>query len=182
MAAAMESPIVLHALVYAMLRTMLLIRKAPGPEDVLALEHYAQCLQHLKKDMKLIQDGTVSPSDYLLMGIAALAGHGELQPMQGPARDPWVQISPLANRQNIDVYSVGAMESVHMQALYSLTSRRGGLQNISLNGLADAVEVYGRWNPAAPRKDLANRLQTRLMLRYPSTSHPAVQLAPFDIP
>ncbi|KAI1616070.1 hypothetical protein EDD36DRAFT_460966 [Exophiala viscosa] len=124
-----------------MLRTILLARTAPSPENALALEQYARCLQYLMKDMRLIQDGINEPSDSLLIGTAALASHGELRSKRSMAADPRVQISPVAKTQNIDVYSSGQMEPVHMQAFYLLASQRGGLQACQLHGLADILEI-----------------------------------------
>lgn len=151
MGAAMECPVALHALVYAMLRTVLLVRNIPGREGTLVLQHYAQCLSHLQCEMKAIEDGTRAVSDNLIIGIAALSAHGEPQSKKTQTGGSRLNISPLAETQNLDVYGVGRMEHEHMQAVYLLVREKGGLQNIALDGLPDVLEVYDQTHtPSAP--------------------------------
>ncbi|KAK6369570.1 hypothetical protein LTS17_009476 [Exophiala oligosperma] len=144
MEAALESPIALHGLVYAMLRTMLIARDSSGPETILALEHYARCLARLKDEMKRIQEGVSEASDNVIIGVAALAAHGESYTKMeefSVETTPPVPPSPLAGSQNLHVYGIGLLEAAHVQAMYSLVARKGGLQNISLEGLPDVLEV-----------------------------------------
>ncbi|KIW13140.1 hypothetical protein PV08_08327 [Exophiala spinifera] len=171
MEAALESPIALHGLVYAMLRTMLITRHNSGPETILALEHYAQCLAQLKDEMKRIQEGVTEASDNVIIAIAALAAHGESHMgMEKSSLEtmPLVPLSPLSESQNLHVYGTGALQPAHVHAVYSLVSRKGGLQNISLEGLPDVLEVvdlcfatregtrpqFG-WRHSTSRSDLA---------------------------
>ncbi|KIX10181.1 uncharacterized protein Z518_01262 [Rhinocladiella mackenziei CBS 650.93] len=143
MGAAIESPVALHALAYAMLRTILLVRKDPGPERILLFHHYAECLRNLKQEIKNLEDGTRAlPTDHLIIGIAALAAHAEPSGGKYLASGSEIPLSPLANTQNLNVYGSARAEPEHLQALYLLVSAKGGLENIALNGLSDVLEMY----------------------------------------
>ncbi len=141
MGAAMDSPVALHALVYAMLRTVMLFRKNPGLESIRALEHYAQCLAYLKTEMEGIEDGTRAATDHVLIAIVALFAHGEPPRPTSDLAGSEMPLSPLANTQNIHVYGAGSLQVEHMQALYLLVRQRGGLETVTLPGLLETLEM-----------------------------------------
>lgn len=94
--------------------------------------------------MKRIQEGVSEASDNVIIGVAALAAHGESYTKMeefSVETTPPVPPSPLAGSQNLHVYGIGLLEAAHVQAMYSLVARKGGLQNISLEGLPDVLEV-----------------------------------------
>ena len=140
MDAAMESPIALHALVYAMLRTVRPARTGTGPETVLSLQHYAACLAKLRREMRHLDSKTIVP-DNLIIAIAALSMHGEQRAGGHPTRMTGLPPSPLAKTQNIHVYGSAKIEADHMRAVYELVNAKGGLGEISLDGLPDVLEV-----------------------------------------
>lgn len=145
MAAAVESPIALHSFAYAMLRTMLLTRETKEPEHTFSLQHFAEALTKISEEIKRIEDGTSTTSDNVIIGIAALSAHGE--PQHPSSRgDPFdIPASPLAKTQNIHIYGSATLQPAHMQAVYHLVGRMGGLQHLSLDGLSDVLEVYDEW-------------------------------------
>ena len=136
----MESPIALHALVYAMLRTVTPTRTGAGPETMLSLQHYAACLAKLRREMRHLDSRTVVP-DNLIIAIAALSMHGEQRAGARPSRSTGLPPSPLAKTQNIHVYGSAKIEADHMRAVYELVNTKGGLGEISLDGLPDVLEV-----------------------------------------
>ena len=140
MEAAMESPVALHALVYAMLRTVIPAQARAGPESMLTLQHYAACLTKLRKELRLLSLRSIVP-DNLIIAIAALSMHGELQAISSNVRKTMLPQSPLAKTQNIHVYGSAKIEPEHMRAVYELVNTKGGLGEISLDGLPDVLEV-----------------------------------------
>ena len=135
----MESPIALHALVYAMLRTVMPARTGAGPETMLSLQHYAACLAKLRREMRHLDSKTVP--DNLIIAIAALSMHREQRASGHPTRKTGLPPSPLAKTQNIHVYGSAKIEADHMRAVYELVNTKGGLGEISLDGLPDVLEV-----------------------------------------
>ena len=141
MGAAIESPITMHALIYAMLRTILLTGRGSGVETMLAYRHYASCLVHLRTEIERIEIGSAPVTDNLILGVAALSAHGEPRDGTLQATASEIPVSPLAMTQNLNVYGM-SMQAEHMQAVYLLVNLKGGLHNIALDGLPDVLEVY----------------------------------------
>ena len=136
----MESPIALHALTYAMLRTVIPARTGTGPENLLSLQHYAACPAELRREIRHLDLRTIIP-DNLIIAIAALSMHGEHRAINCLTRRTGLPPSPLARTQNIHVYGPAKIEADHMWAVYELVNMKGGLKEISLDGLPDVLEV-----------------------------------------
>ena len=96
--------------------------------------------QALKLMIDAIKKSNGYASDELLLSVVTLAAHGgsrSVQSMEFKQNNlPW------ANLPNVDYYGSMQCELAHLQALYFLVHRRGGLQNIKLSGLANAIALY----------------------------------------
>lgn len=74
--------------------------------------------------------------DEVILAILILASH---EAINRPAGKDNPFNSPLKNAQWLNIYSAVSHVREHMDAVLSLVTRRGGLENIKLFGLADVI-------------------------------------------
>ncbi len=106
-------------------------------DETLRLSYQTQALKLM---IDAIKRSSGYASDELLLSIVTLAAHG------GSRRHPFTASTqndmPFANVPNISYYGSMQCEWAHLQALYFLVHQRGGLQEIKLSGLANAIALY----------------------------------------
>jgi len=134
----MESPAVLHAMVYGMLVSLDSVQSPVEPGNTLSLKHQTYAMSLLQKELQALGDGI--PHQNILLAIITLAAHGE------PTRDRYVAPlgypeSPLAKTQNLHIYGMLKLVPEHIHAMFAILERIGGVDAVTLYGLRDTVEL-----------------------------------------
>lgn len=135
--AAIESPSVLHAMVFGMLSSLALMRSPSEITRSLCLKHQTQSIELLQKELQTPPGQRLNEN--LLLAVINLGAHGK--PLQVTGIPQGYPESPLAKTQNLHLH--GLMESVraHKEAMYVLIEQLGGIDSIRLFGLRDAIEL-----------------------------------------
>jgi hypothetical protein len=135
-----ERPVVMHAMIFgAAVHMDVLRRPRINLENPIRLFHKVQTMKLLKEEL---QRPEKMPLDDVILAVLAL-GTNEVETMTNnmgyQARSPFN--SPLYSAQWLDIY--GSMSSVpeHVTAMRSLVGRRGGLENVELDGLAEILSL-----------------------------------------
>ena len=110
--------------------------EATQENKMLRLSYKYQALRALKKEIQAL-DG--EPSDELLLSILALCAHGSAELLVPPKK---ATASALSNAQNFQYYGSMRFETAHLKALVVLLEQKGGLQNVKMPGLAQAIQLY----------------------------------------
>ena len=103
------------------------------PNKPLSLSHK---LVVIRKVNECFSDLDVASRDEVILAILILASH---EAINRPAGKDNPFNSPLKNAQWLNIYSAVSHVREHMDAVLSLVTRRGGLENIKLFGLADVI-------------------------------------------
>ena len=135
----MESPVVLHAMVYGMLVSLEAIRSLVKPSNTLSLRHQTCAMKLLQKELRAL--GQKKAHQYLLLVVITLAAHGELIRDQTVAPLGYPE-SPLAKTQNLHIYGLMKLVPEHTQAIFMILEQIGGLEALTLYGLRDTLELY----------------------------------------
>ncbi|RVX69994.1 hypothetical protein B0A52_06165 [Exophiala mesophila] len=135
-----ESPTVLHAMVYGMLRSL---ESTHGDRTsalgYLTLKHQNCALMLLQRDLQ--QLGDTRPHQNLLLAIITLAAHGDLLD-NGILEPSGFPESPLARTQNLHIYGLMRMVPQHRQAIFAILDQLGGIEAVTLFGLRETLEFY----------------------------------------
>jgi len=103
------------------------------------LFHKVQTMKLLKESLETPEN---TPLDDIILTVLCLATN-EVETMalntREPARSPFN--SPLASVQWLDVYGRIAHVHAHTVGMRSLVDRRGGLEKIELDGLAEVLSL-----------------------------------------
>lgn len=134
----MESPAVLHAMVYGMLVSLESLRSPVEPGNTLSLKHQTIAMNLLQKELQTI--GAGPPHENLLLIVITLAAHGE------PVREQYATPlgypeSPLAKTQNLHIYGQMKLAPEHTHAIFLILERLGGIDAVTLYGLKDTLEL-----------------------------------------
>lgn len=134
----MESPAVLHAMVSGMLVSLESVQSPVEFGNTLSLKHQTSAMISLQKELQSIGDG--KPHQNLLLAVITLAAHGE------PVRDKYCPPlgypeSPLAKTQNLHIYGLMKLVPEHIQAIFLILERIGGIEAVTLYGLRDTLEL-----------------------------------------
>lgn len=135
-----ERPVVMHAMIFgAAVHMDVLRRPRINLDNPIRLFHKVQTMNLLKEELRRPEK---MPLDDVILAVLAL-GTNEVETMtknmEYQARSPFN--SPLSSAQWLDIY--GSMSGVpeHVTAMRSLVGRRGGLENIELDGLAEILSL-----------------------------------------
>lgn len=134
----MESPSVLHALVYGMLISLESVGSPLEIDQTLSLRHQTHAITLLQRDLYAL--GNEKPHQNILLALITLAAHGEPSPAQHSLSQIYVG-SPLAITQNLHIYGLMKLVPEHIQAVYLILSRLGGIEAVTLYGLRDTLEL-----------------------------------------
>jgi hypothetical protein len=135
-----ERPLVMHAMLFgAAVHMDVLRRPRLSVDNPIRLFHKVQTMRLLKEELK--NPDKISLDDAILTALAL--GTNEVETVANninkTIRTPFN--SPLSSLQWLDVYGSISHTAVHVTAMRSLVSRRGGLDNIQLRGLADVLSL-----------------------------------------
>ena len=108
-------------------------------DNPVRLYHKVQTMRLLKEELKTPEK---TPLDEVMLAVLCLAAN-EVETvannMKGKIRSPFN--SPLTSAQWLDVYGSITHIPAHTVAMRSLVCRRGGLEKIELEGLADVIAL-----------------------------------------
>lgn len=108
-------------------------------DNPIRLHHKVQTMRLLKEELKSPEK---TPLDEVLLAVLCLAAN-EVETMANNMkqriRSPFN--SPLTSAQWLDVYGSITHISAHTMAMRSLVDRRGGLERIQLEGLAEVLSL-----------------------------------------
>lgn len=133
------SPIVMHALLFGAAVNLDGLR---GPQSYnnnpVRLYHKVQTMRLMKEEMK---GGAISSLDEVILAALTL-GSNEVERIKntgGTIRSPFN--SPLSNTQWLNVFGRMADVPEHTVAMNTLVTRRGGLEKIQIDGLAEVLSL-----------------------------------------
>lgn len=133
MKSAIETPFLLQAIIYAGSSYRYYFGSRDPAIDYARIHSYQETLKHLRES---IQNMDEEPPDEILLAIALLAMHGS---PKSPPRQP---LTNKEHYRDLEFYFSKPWEPSHIQALTSLTRRKGGLKNISMDCVAAMIFVY----------------------------------------
>lgn len=135
-----QRPIVMHAMLFgAQVHLDVLQSPRISIHNPVALYHKVQTMRLLKEELK--NQGDI-PLDDIILAILTLSAN-EVETVANNIIEKEISPfnSPLANMQWLNVYGSITHLGAHVVAMRSLVSRRGGLENIELNGLAEVLSL-----------------------------------------
>ena len=107
-------------------------------DDFLRLSYKAKAIRLMIEDMKQ-SHGVVS--DEVLLSVVTMAAHGT-DPWEITRSEDTENALPLATVQDFHYYGSMQCEEAHLRALHYLVQQRGGLKEIKLAGVANAIALY----------------------------------------
>ena len=137
----MDTPVAFYTIVFAAATHCAFrhgVHSISKSDDFLRLSYKAKAIRLMIEEVKA-SHGVVS--DQVLMSVVTMAAHGT---------DPWGiakledtgDALPLATIQDFHYYGSMQCEWAHLRALHYLVQQRGGLKNIKLAGVANAIALY----------------------------------------
>lgn len=133
-----EHPIVMHAMLFGAQAHMDVLR---GPrlrvDSSIRLFHKLQTMRLLNEELR---NPEKIPLDDIILAILTLSAN-EVETTNAIEKEPSPFNSPLASSQWLDVYGSMSHLAAHTTAMRSLVARRGGLENIELEGLAEVLSL-----------------------------------------
>ncbi|KUJ19512.1 uncharacterized protein LY89DRAFT_780437 [Mollisia scopiformis] len=134
-----ERPIVMHAMLFGA-QVHLDVLRSPrlSLDNPVRLYHKVQTVRLLKDELKHPEN---IPIDDIILAILTLSAN-EVETVANNAVEDKVRSpfnSPLANTQWLDVYGSITHLAAHTTAMRTLVARRGGLEKIELEGLAEVL-------------------------------------------
>ncbi|KAG0645467.1 hypothetical protein D0Z07_8687 [Hyphodiscus hymeniophilus] len=137
-----ERPVVMHALLFGASVHLDVLRYPSSPIfNPIRLHHKVQTMRLLKEELKSPEK---TPLDEVILAVLCLAANevetfaeGCSRGRSKTMRSPFM--SPLRSAQWLDVYGSIAHIEAHTKAMRSLVERRGGLEMIALEGLAEVL-------------------------------------------
>jgi hypothetical protein len=131
--AALTTPLLFHALVFAALIHRDFMRWSRiYPDSPLALSHKLIAIQKLKE---VISSGEEVSRDEVILAILILA----CQDIVNVTRKKELFNSPLQKGSWLNVYGNIQQIPAHLKAVMTLVALRGGLENLELKGLAQII-------------------------------------------
>lgn len=131
----------MHALLFgASIHLDVLRSPRSGLDNPIRLFHKIQTIRLMNEELK--NPGKMS-LDELILTVLVL-GTNEVETMENSIKRkvPSPFISPLSSVQWLDIYGSMAHVPMHTIAMRTLVARRGGLDNIQLEGLAKVLSLY----------------------------------------
>ena len=95
---------------------------------------HTEAVRGLTKDLS---DPAIFCTDEVILAVLCLAVNGVKQYTTEPARVP--SQGPLRSLRMLDIYGILDVVPIHAEGLARLVAVRGGLQNIKMLGLAEAI-------------------------------------------
>ena len=80
-------------------------------------------------------------SDEVLLSVVTMAAHGT-DPWEITKSEDTEHVLPLATIQDFHYYGNMQCEEAHLRVLHYLVQQRGGLKEIKLAGVANAIALY----------------------------------------
>ena len=133
---AVDHPVVLHAVLF----TNFLHMKLGQPNadkrrmNLLSLRHHAETVAHINKELTSNKDEI---SDAVIWAVGLLAVNGIIN---DESRYHSYPLSPLAATQQLHLLGRTVLEDAHLDALYALGNKKGGLGAVQTPGFAAALE------------------------------------------
>jgi hypothetical protein len=133
-----ENPLVMHSLLFGAAVHLDLMRSPQSSlNNPIRLFHKVQTMQLMNEELK---NAEKTPLDGVILAVLCL-GTNEVETMgnnmKEKIRSPFNP--PLSSSQWLDVYGRVVHVPVHTTAMHSLVSRRGGLEKVQLDGLAEVL-------------------------------------------
>lgn len=138
---AMSSPASFYSIVFAGATHNAFVHvdgDIPKENLTLRLAFKTQAIKALSDEINSLKG---DPSDELLLAIITLGVHGSGETLKPPEK-PKRALSPLATAQNFQYYGGMRWESAHIEAVRHMVEQKGGLHNLGLPGLANAIALY----------------------------------------
>ena len=144
MSSCMKSPMTMYSYLHGASENHLLQTRASADTKHRKMVRLALKGKAIKLINKDVSRSDAVPSDELLACICTLAVYRGIraEPKEGRPSlpDETFAKSPLASTETLDVISNMAYVKAHMDALYILVVRKGGLENVRLYGLAGVLQ------------------------------------------
>jgi len=133
-----ERPVVMHAMLFGAQTHIDVLRSPRLSIDIsVRLFHKLQTMRLLNEELKNPEQ---IPLDDIILAILTLsANEVETVASSGREKERSPFNSPLASMQWLDVYGSMSHLSAHTTAMRSLVARRGGLEQMELEGLAEVL-------------------------------------------
>jgi hypothetical protein len=138
MKSALEDAYLLHAIIYVGAAYRFYFGLRDSSVNYTRVHAYQETLKHLRLAIEAMDRGGSNPPDQMLLAVALLTMHGSPTPIYRlPSTDK-------EHYRDNEFYFTKPWEQAHFSALVSLTRRKGGVQNVSIDSVAGMIFVFVR--------------------------------------